>query len=390
MPADREELLRRLKRLAEALKEEGIEAALIRYPLNIFYFAGVFADGHLVVKDTGEAFLLVYRTLGRPEKSPVAEIFSFRSLKKLPGFLRELGLKSVALEEDRLPHSLFRRYQKLLSGFELFDLGGVIREIRSVKSPYELSCLKKAAELLAQALEEALPLLRPNLSELEAAGLLEAQLRKRGHPAYSRAYGFGQELAYGHLLSGQAALCPSYVTTGQGGLGLVGFPQGPSFKELAPGEPILIDYLGWFEGYMVDQSRVFYFGSLSREIREIYQRVLSLIEELETILRPGILAREIYERALSLAEELGLSPYFMAHGPEKVPFVGHGVGLEVDEWPPIAAVEVPLKEGMVVALEPKCHLPGVGVIGIEDTYFITAQGPKRLTVFPRDLRKLNF
>ena len=141
---------------------------------------------------------------------------------------------------------------------------------------------------------------------------------------------------------------------------------------------------------MVDQSRLFYFGSLPREVEEIYQRVLSLLEELEALLRPGILAREVYEKALSLAEELGLSSYFMAHGPEKVPFVGHGVGLEVDEWPPIAAVEVPLKEGMVVALEPKCHLPGFGVIGIEDTYFITAEGPERLTVSPRHLRRLNF
>ncbi len=390
MPADKEELRARIEKLATALVQTGLDAALIRFPLHIFYFAGVFVDGHLVITERAEAFLLVYRTLGRPEKSPVAEEIPFRSLRKLPAFLKDLGLHNLGLEEERLPHALFKRYQQLLTDFSLADVSPLVQQIRSVKSPYEISCLKQAARLLAEALVAFLPRLKPGLSELEAAGLLEAELRKRGHPAFTRTSGFGQELAYGHLLAGKEATVPAYTTTGQGGLGVWGFPQGPSEKKIGLNEPILIDYAGWFEGYLVDQSRVFYFGQLPPRAHEIYEKIDFILQEIEKMLQPGTSGAEIYQKALSLAADNGLSPYFMAHGPEKVPFIGHGVGLEIDEWPPIAQVDVALQEGMVIALEPKCHVPGLGVIGVEDTYLITSSGPERLTVFPRGLQRLNF
>ncbi len=388
MPPGKDELNTRILRLAAALRQEGFDGALLRYPLNIFYFTGLFVDGHLVVTRQAECHLLVYRTLGRPEKSPLLEALPLRSLKELPVFLEKLGLKNLALETDRLPANLYGRYQKLLSSFTLGEVGPVLRRLRAIKSPYEITCLRKAARMLAEALEAFLPHLTPGMTELEAAGLLEAELRRRGHPAYTRTYGFGQELAYGHLLSGSSGLVPSYVMTGQGGAGVFGFPQGPSSKRIGENEPILIDYAGWYEGYMVDQTRLFYFGELPQEVRQIYGKVLALLEELENALRPGVSARKIYEKALSLAKFNGLEPYFMAHGPERVPFVGHGVGLEIDEWPPVAGVDIPLEEGMVIALEPKCHVPGLGVIGLEDTYLITASGAERLTEFSRDLQKL--
>ncbi len=390
MPPDREELIHRVSKLAEGLDQEGFEAALLRYPLNIFYFTGLFVDGHLLVTRKAEVHLLVYRTVGRPEKNLLVEPQLFRSLRDLPSFIKDLGINTLGLEADRLPANLYARYRKLLSDFELGDIGLLLRKLRAIKSPYEVFCLRSAAQMLSEALNVFLPCLHPGMTELEAAGLLEAELRKRGHPAFTRTYAFGQELAYGHLLSGISAVVPSYVTTGQGGAGVCGFPQGPSFKKISENEPLLIDYAGWFEGYMVDQSRIFYFGKLPSQAVTLYNRVLELINHLEGLLQPGISAKEVYEMSLSLAKELDILDYFMAHGPEKVPFVGHGVGLEIDEWPPIAAVDVPLEEGMVIALEPKCHVPSLGVIGIEDTYLITKDGAQRLTQFPCELRKLIF
>ncbi|AEH45527.1 peptidase M24 [Thermodesulfatator indicus DSM 15286] len=388
MPADREEFTRRIALLAERLSQKGFDAALIRYPLNIFYFTGAFVDGHLVITKRAEVFLLVYRTLGRPDFNPVAEVIPFRSLKKLPVFLADLSIKTLGLEEDRLPINLYRRYQKLLAAFDLGDISEIVRNLRAIKSRYEIDCLKKAAEILSDAIYSFLPKLKPGFSELEAAGLLEAELRKRGHPAFTRTYGFGQELAYGHLLSGKSGVIPAFVTTGQGGQGIYGFPQGPSEKKIQPNELILIDYAGWHEGYMVDQSRLFYFGNIPQKTLAIYDKVLALLEDLEQLLRPGISVQKLYERAVLKAEELGISEYFMAHGPEKVPFVGHGVGLEIDEWPPIASLDITLEENMVIALEPKCHVPEIGVIGLEDTYHITANGPERLTLFPRKIISL--
>ncbi len=390
MPLEQAEIKARLARLTRALSLQGLDAALIRYPLNIFYFTGTFADGHLVVTSRGQAYLLVYRTFERAkEEALISEVVSFRSLKALPRFLEDLQLKRLGLEEDRLPVSVYRSYQHLLKNFELLDLSPLLREIRAQKSPYEVACLRKAAQMLAEAIETVLPRFKPGLTELEMAGLLEAELRRRGHPAYTRTYAFHQELAYGHLLTGWAAAIPSYLTTGQGGQGILGFPQGPSFKTFQLNELLLIDYAGWFEGYLVDQSRLFFAGNLPKETFESFQRLRTLLETLEDGLRPGVTAEEIYYLAQEQAKVLGLSPCFMAHGEEKVPFVGHGVGLEIDEWPPIAPrVRIPLKEGMVIALEPKCHLPGRGVIGLEDTFLITSQGAERLTLSPRELRRL--
>lgn len=387
MPPQKDEIRARQARLAQKLLENQLDAALIRYPLNIFYFSGAFVDGHLVVTAQAQTYLLVFRTIERAkEEAWVDEIFSFRSLKKLPSFLEDLGAKRLALEEDRLPVQVYRGYQRLLKDFQLADLSPLVREIRAIKSPYEIACLRQAARMLKEALEVFWPKVREGLSELELAGLLEAELRKRGHPACTRTYAFHQELAYGHLLAGSSGAIPAYVTTGQGGPGVVGYPQGPSFKELRENEPLLIDYAGWFEGYMVDQSRIFCLGELPADLQSAFSKVQELLEALEEKLRPGVLAQEIYLYAFELAERLGIVNELMAHGPEKVPFIGHGVGLEIDEWPPIAPkAEIVLQEGMVIALEPKLHFPGRALIGLEDTFLITASGAERLTIFPREV-----
>ncbi len=391
MPIPREEIKLRIAKLSEKLKEAGIDAALIRYPLHIFYLSGTFTDGHLIITQAQDTYLLVYRTIERARKEALlADIIPFRSLRKLPDFLRDLGINRLGIEYDRVPVKIFTYYQKLLSRFEFLDISHPLWELRACKSPYEIQCHRGAACMLAEALDEFIPKLRPGMTELEAAGLLEAMLRKRGHPAMTRTYGWNQELAYGHLLSGYSAAVPSYITTGQGGSGIYGYPQGPSMKRIEKNEPILVDYAGWYEGYMIDQTRIFVFGSLPKELLDLYQKILVFMNFLEESLKPGVIIEELYQKALNKAEDLGIKRYLMAHGAEGVNFIGHGVGLEIDEWPPITdKIKHSLKPGMVIALEPKCHLRGIGIIGLEDTFLITDKGVERLTLYPRDILFLN-
>ncbi len=390
MPPSPKEIRTRQLRLAGFLAQEGLDAALIRAPLHIYYLSGTFVDGHLVLTTQAKAYLLVYRTIARAqEEAQAVEVLPFRSLKALPGFLGDLGLRHLGLEGDRLPLNDFKRYERLLKDFVLSDISALLWRCRAEKTPYEIECLRKAGVMLAEALEEFWPRLRPGMTELEAAALLEGALRRRGHPAYTRVARWTQELAYGHLLFGPSAAVPAYTTTGQGGPGVTGFAQGPGFRKLAPQDLIVVDYAGWWEGYMVDQTRLFALQDPPQDISTRYQRLKDLLHSLEETLRPGVLAEEIYFLAQEQAQRLGLSDCFMAHGPERVPFVGHGVGLEIDEWPALApGVKVPLKPGMVIALEPKCHLPGQGEVGLEDTYLITPSGAERLTVSPRKIRLL--
>ena len=167
-----------------------------------------------------------------------------------------------------------------------------------------------------------------------------------------------------------------------GGKGICGFPGGATNKKIKKKDPILIDFSGYFKGYYIDQTRMASFEKIP-EAEEFYQIALKILKTLEKETKPGIRAEEIYERALYIVQKNGFKKYFMNHG-GGVKFIGHGVGLQIDEPPTIAQDQkIELKENMIIALEPKFHVPDLGVIGLEDTYLITKNGLKRLTKTPR-------
>ena len=106
------------------------------------------------------------------------------------------------------------------------------------------------------------------------------------------------------------------------------------------------------------------------------------------VARPGVPCRVLYEAAVAAAEGAGLAEHFMGHGPTRARFVGHGVGLELDELPVIAANDMVLEPGMVFALEPKFVFPGLGAVGIENTWCVRPDGLERLTLSSEELREL--
>ncbi|QJA05598.1 aminopeptidase P family protein [Thermosulfurimonas marina] len=376
----RPELEARLFSLREALRDSGLEGALLTHPLSIFYFTGAFARAHLLVTERQLRFL-VFRPLERVRRESPFPAEPFRSLKGLPGLLREAGLRRVGLEFASLSHRDFLRYQDLLQDFELSDLSGIISSLRQIKSPYERACLREAGRRLAEALSAALPRLKPGMTELEALAEIETELRRRGHPGLVRS-ARGNEFATGLLVSGPEAVEPTYMVAGEGGRGVPGFPSGASLKEIRPGEPVLVDVAGYFAGYYVDQTRMLVFGKPSREVQEYLEIAEALMATGKRLLRPGVSAEEVYYALFGEAERLGVSEFFMRHGEEGVNFVGHGVGLCVDEDPPLApGVKTPLRAGMCLALEPKLHIPGLGVIGFEDTWSLEEDSAEKLTVF---------
>ena len=102
--------------------------------------------------------------------------------------------------------------------------------------------------------------------------------------------------------------------------------------------------------------------------------------------KPSATGGELYDLAVELAAELGYGEYFMGHGDERITFVGHGVGLELDEYPFLARGQnMPLEKGMVIALEPKLIYPSLGVVGIENTHLVTDDGLKSLTISEEDI-----
>jgi Xaa-Pro aminopeptidase len=173
---------------------------------------------------------------------------------------------------------------------------------------------------------------------------------------------------------------PSYLASPTGGDGIspsVG--QGASFNKVARNEPVLLDYVFAWQGYISDHTRIFSIGSLPDELVQAHEAMLEIQEAMRRQALPGAISGELYETMISMAADKGYEEYFMGIGERKIRFTGHGVGLELDEFPFIAkGQKLTLEEGMVIAFEPKVILPGKGVVGIENTHVVTDNGLERL------------
>ena len=375
---NKEELARRIKTLKELIIKEPSASFLILNPINLFYFTGAFFRGALLISDEGLKAFIKRPANVFPNLSGV-QVIQLKSLKDL---LSHHHKGKVYVDLNCLPFSEAQRLLKVLSEYEVLDGSGFIWEVRCLKSEYEVSCLKRASRMLSEAIREWLPHLKPGMQEIVASALLEEKLRMKGHPGYTRST-LGFELTFGYLISGREGLYATPFYTGEGGRGVEGFPGGASFKEIKEGEPILFDFSGFSQGYYFDQSRMASFGKVKRA-RDFYRASLQVLKTLEEKVRPGMLAEEVWAIAVSVVEKFGLREYFMHHG-ESMKFVGHGVGLQIDEPPALAeGQKTPLRAGMVLAIEPKFHVPGLGVVGLEDTFYLTPEGLKRITTFSRE------
>ncbi len=381
MALNKDEVNFRIQNFRNLLKLNDLEIAIISYPLHIFYFTGTFVKGILVIS-LSEVKLLVNRPLERAKKESFVPCEPLTSLKKLPQYIKKLGnFKKIGIENHNLNHDLFQKFKEILSDYHLKKIDSFIFDIRKIKSAYEIDCIIKAGKNLDKAFKKVLSQMKPGMKEIEASAILEKELRQRGHPGFTRSL-FGFELSFGYLISGKEAIVPTHFITGQGGIGVPGFPGGASFKRLKVSEPILIDFSGYYEGYYIDQTRMASFKPV-KEAKEFFKVSLEIIKTLEKEIKPGIISGEVYEKAFFITQKAGFQEYFMNHG-ENVKFVGHGVGLQIDEPPTLALNKKEiLKENMVIALEPKFHVPNLGVIGIEDTFVITSKGLKRINTTPR-------
>jgi Xaa-Pro aminopeptidase len=211
--------------------------------------------------------------------------------------------------------------------------------------------------------------------------MIEAQARRLGHQGIVRMRLWGAEMFYGHLMAGAAAAVPSFLASPTGGASVsAAVAQGPSFRLIRRNEPILFDYVFAWKGYISDHTRIYVIGRAPQELLDAHAHMLELQERIKNMATPGTAAGDLYTAAVEMATQKGLGDYFMGADDERVRFIGHGVGLELDEFPFLASGQrTTLKTGMVIALEPKLIFPGKGVVGIENTHVVTPSGLEQLT-----------
>lgn len=379
-----EELQTRIKKLQAAMLGKKIGGALIVQRADLFYFSGTGQNGYLFIPAEGDPTLIIKKSLPRAQQeSALNNIVPFSGWETLADIINQSAPAStpIGLELDVLPASLYFRYRKKLQN-RLVDVSPLIRRVRSVKSSYEIGQMMEAARVSESVFNHARKIIREGLTEVELAAHLEFHARTMGHQGAIRMRGFNQEQYYGHVLTGENSAAITFFDGPTGGSGLnPSYPQGAGASVIRENEPILIDFVTVLRGYLVDQTRIFCVGELPLHLNEAHHQAVRIRNALAEMGKPGVACSDLYKKAEEMANDGGLANHFMGYV-EKVNFVGHGVGIELDELPVIApAYDHLLEEGMVFALEPKFIFPAEGTVGIEDVFVVRSDGLEQLTSF---------
>ena len=379
------EIASRMATLQLRLLALGLDGALIADSVNMFYYTGTMQQGLAVVPASGDPVLLVRRSLERAKlESPLQAILPLQGLSRLPALLNDLGIRSAQLGigESTVTAAVYKGLCKVLGHTALTDISGCLNLIRSVKSAYERALIRRAG-LLHQQVYDAIPaMMRKEMSEWELGCEIQKAMMAHEYTGITRFSASGMELFMGIVSSGESGNFPTASIGPGGGLGLSpAFPLVGSRKQIQLNEPIFIDTGFGYEGYFTDKTRIFSIGALPVAAMAAHETCLEIQEAVRCRLVPGAIPSQIYEEVMaSLVWGRGFEEHFMGFGSNHVPFLGHGIGLAIDEFPVIAAkVEQPLEANMVIALEPKKGLDGIGLVGIENTFLVTPQGGERLT-----------
>lgn len=387
-----EELRRRADALQARLVADDIDLAIVQANADVGYVAGSILDGWVLVPASGEVRVLARRAAARVQAETCWPVERMVAVKQLVAELHAMGVAEgrIALALDVVPAADYLKLAGVLPDATFVDLTHHLRSVRAVKSDWELENHRLAAHQVMEAMTTVTYQVVPGHSELDAARLAEGCLRAAGHQGTMRMRRFGGEMFYGQVCAGANAALPAALDAPLGGSGQ--YPpagKGPSRRELVAGDLLVLDLMGCHNGYLSDCTRVVAVGGVATVDEELLAAqawCVDVLEQVAAAARPGVPPSSLYQLALDLAADAGHADRFMGVAPDQARFVGHGIGMEVDEYPFLArGFDEPLRAGMVFALEPKLVFPGRAAVGIEDAFVVTEEGVEPLPALPRDV-----
>jgi Xaa-Pro dipeptidase len=378
-----EEIQKRIERLQSYLIREKVESCLILQNVDLFYFSGTIQRSYLFIPGEGAPLLMVQKDFDRARReSPLKNIIPIERPRAISQFIKtEGGLKRIGLECDVLPVNQLKQLEKMFPHSEFVDISKAIKQVRMIKSQYEIDQLRYSAKTLDEVFEYAKRVLKPGMTEIEAESHLIQLGRLRGHQGLTRMRAWNQDMVNACVLSGNSGSVLTHLDVSVIGPGISpAFPQGSSFNPIGRDVPIQIDFSIAYNGYITDGARTYVIGNLSRELEEAYGVALEIRDEMEKMAKPGVPCSSLYHLSSQIVKKRGLEDYFIGTKKNQASFVGHGIGLEIDELPLLArGVSQPLEAGMVFAFEPKFIFPEIGAVALEDDYAVTEEGVEKLT-----------
>lgn len=382
------ELKLRRDKIRRLMAQQGIDAALITCNVNLLYTYGRVVSGYLYLPLNAPARLFVKR----PNNITGEHIFSVRKPEQIIDILKEEKLPmpvKLMLEGDELPYTEYLRLAALFPEAEVVNGTPIIREARSIKTPIEIEMFRRSGVAHAKAYNRIPTVYRPGMTDHELSIEVERLMRLEGSLGIFRVFGQSMEIFMGSVLSGDNAATPSPFDFALGGEGMdPALPVGVNGTELKEGQSVMFDLGGNFNGYMGDMSRVFSIGKLSEKAYTAHQVCIDIQNEVAALAKPGTICEDLYNKAIEMVTKAGFAENFMGIS-QQARFIGHGIGLEINELPVFAPrMKQELEPGMVFALEPKIVLPGVGPLGIENSWVVTCEGVEKLTICTEEIVEL--
>lgn len=382
------ELELKWRRIQQAMRQEEADGCLLTMNMNLYYVSGQVFNGYFYLPAEGRPYWFVKR-LTVPETNQVHVI---RKPEQIPDFFRDLNLampRKLLLEADELSYNECIRLQHVFRAEATGNASALIRHIRMIKTPWEIEQMRISARRHEAVYREIPACYRPGMRDVELQIEIEKRMRMHGSLGYFRAFGSNMDIFMGSLLAGENAGEPSPFDFALGGKGIhASGPLGANGTLLREGTTVMADMSGNYTAYQTDMTRVFSIGKLPDRAYRVHRVALEIQARMERTAKPGVSCAELYRDALAMAGQEGLEDCFMGtHLQAK--FVGHGVGLEINELPVLTTRSKDiLQPGMTFAFEPKFVLAGIGAVGIENTFLVTDSGVEKMTLLDENIIEL--
>lgn len=382
------ELELKWRRIQQAMRQEEADGCLLTMNMNLYYVSGQVFNGYFYLPAEGRPYWFVKR-LTIPETNQVHVI---RKPEQMPDFFRNLNLampRKLLLEADELSYNEYIRLQHVFRAEVTGNASALIRRIRMIKTPWEIEQMRISARKHEAVYREIPACYRPGMRDIELQIEIEKRMRVHGSLGYFRAFGSNMDIFMGSLLAGENAGEPSPFDFALGGTGMhASGPLGANGTLLREGTTVMADMSGNYTAYQTDMTRVFSIGKLPDRAYRVHRVALEIQARMERTAKPGVPCAGLYRDALAMARQEGLEDCFMGTR-FQAKFVGHGVGLEINELPVLTTRSKDiLQPGMTFAFEPKFVLAGIGAVGIENTFLVTDSGVEKMTLLDENIIEL--
>ena len=378
------ELNMRMSRLRKEMDrtQPDWEIVAIFSKINLYYFTGTMQEGMLLIPREDDATLWIRRSFDRAmDESLFPRIRHMESYRDAAGTIKLP--ETCHIEAEIIPVAYLQRFQKYFPFKNIKSADQQINKIRSIKSSYELDLMEESGAKHRYVLEECVPrILIKGMSEVDFVTELYSVMVKEGHHGVVRFAMFETDLGIGQIGFGESSIYPTFFNGPGGNRGIS--PAVPIIgrrdRKLEKGDLVFADAAFGVDGYHTDKTMTYMFGRpLPESAISKHKKCLEIQNKMAGMLKPGNIPAEIYRNIMGGLDS-EFAENFMGYKNRNVKFLGHGIGLHVDERPVIAeGFNEPLELGMAIALEPKIGIEGIGMVGIENTFLVTEKGGRCIT-----------